>query len=235
MHKAQQRMTPEVARTAASLLIYTVALVPALAVFGLLSMQPWVPMASLIRDPVAIFDGHFYHGLVSNIGVLLWCATAAISVFRGAENWHAGFRRSGAFLLSGGILTAMLLLDDFFLAHEQIVPRFTRLPEKIALAFYPVAITVYIAAYWREIVRADAILFLLSLALFAVSSLIDVGFDYHFYEAPAGLEVSASVILEEGAKFIGIAAWAAFHIRAAWILNPARTFRAEGRWRSNSA
>jgi hypothetical protein len=82
-------------------------------------------------------------------------------------------------------------------------------------------VVLYIGAWWREIVRADAALFLLSLAFFAISSLIDVAFDYHFYEMPAGLEVSASVILEEGAKFIGIAAWAVFHIRAAWVLGPA--------------
>ena len=217
MDKALSRMVPDLT---ASWLVYVLALLPALAFFGLLYAQPWLPMASLIRDPVAILGGRFYHGLVSNIGILLWCAAAAICLFRGAENWSAGLRRRGGFLLSAGLLTSMLLLDDFFLAHEQIVPRFIGIPEQVALAFYPVAIVFYTAAYWRDILRADAALFLLSLAFFAISSLIDVGFDYHFYETPTGLEVSASVILEEGAKFIGIAAWAVFHIRAAWMFGP---------------
>jgi hypothetical protein len=46
---------------------------------------------------------------------------------------------------------------------------------------------------------------------------------------PAGPEVSASVILEEGAKFIGIAAWAVFHIRAAWMLGLAAPSRRAAR------
>jgi hypothetical protein len=200
---------------------YLLALLPALTFFGLLYVQSWLPMASLIRDPVAIFGGQFYHGLVSNIGILLWCAAAAICLFRGAENWRAGFRRRGGFLLSAGLLTSMLLLDDFFLVHEQMLPRLTGMPEKLILIFYPIAVVLYTAAWWREIVRADAALLLLSLTFFAISNLIDVAFDYHFYEMPAGPEVSVSVILEEGAKFIGIAAWAVFHIRAAWMLGPA--------------
>lgn len=215
-----RRVAPALSTTAAAWQIYALALLPALTFFGLLYAQPWLPMASLVRDPVAILGGNFYHGLVSNLGVLLWCAAAAICLFRGAENWRAGFRGCGGFLLSAGLLTLVLLLDDFFLAHEQILPRFG-IPEKVALAFYPVAIVLYVWAYWRQILRADAALFLLSLAFFAVSSLIDVAFDHHFYETPAGLEVSASVILEEGAKFVGIAAWAVFHIRAAWMLGPA--------------
>lgn len=218
MDKALLRMMPGLA---ASWPVYLLALLPALAFFGLLYIQPWLPMASLIRDPVAIFGGQFYHGLVSNIGILLWCTAAAICLFRGAENWRAGDLRRGGFLLSAGLLTSMLMLDDFFLMHEQMLPRLTGMPEKLFLIVYPVAVVLYVAAWWREIVRADAALFLLSLAFFAISNLIDVAFDYHFYEIPAGLEVSASVILEEGAKFIGIAAWAVFHIRAAWMLGPA--------------
>ena len=218
MDKALLRMVPGLA---ASWRVYVLALLPAVTFFGLLYVQPWLPMASLIRDPVAILGGQFYHGLVSNIGILLWCAAAAICLFRGAENWLAGFLRRGGFLLSAGVLTSMLLLDDFFLLHEQALPRFIGLSEKYFLIVYPAAVVLYIAAWWREIVRADPYLFLLSLTFFAISNLIDVAFDYHFYEMPAGMEVSASVILEEAAKFIGIAAWAVFHIRAAWMLGPA--------------
>jgi hypothetical protein len=229
MERRPRHVTQLLTEKVASWPVYALALVPALAFFGLLYVQPWLPMASLIRDPVAILGGRFYHGLVSNLGVLLWCGTAAVCLFRGAEVWRAGARQRGGFLLSAGSVTLMLLLDDFFLAHEQILPNMG-IPEKATLAFYPLAVALYVAVYWRQTIRADAALLVLSLAFLAISNLVDVVFGYHFYPTPVGQEVSAGVILEEGAKFVGIAAWSVFHIRAAWIFGGSPTSgRAEDR------
>jgi hypothetical protein len=220
MVETLSRMASSAVNRVASWPVYALAILPAMVFFGLLYVQPWLPMASLIRDPVAIFDGRFYHGLASNAGVLMWCATAAICLFRGMEALRAGSTGPGRFLLTAGFVTLILLLDDFFLAHAQILPRFVGIPEKVVLASYPVVVATYVVAHWRIIIRVDVVLLMLSLVCFALSNLIDVAFGYHFYETRIGLEVSASVVFEEAAKFLGIAIWAVFHVRAAWILGP---------------
>jgi hypothetical protein len=196
---------------------YTIAVVPAATLFALLYAQPWVPMANLIRDPVSILNGRFYDGLVSNVGILLWCATAAICLFRGCE-LRLGRKVDGEarFLLSAGLFTLLVLVDDLFLAHEQILPDLAGVPEKAVLAAYLALLCGYLLINWRQIMRADVAILLLSLGFFAASILLDVLVPYHFHDTAIGQEVNRGVILEEAFKFVGIAAWTVFHLRAAW-------------------
>ena len=81
------------------------------------------PISTLTRDPSVILKGTPFHGFLSSIGVLLWSWTAAISLF-----CYVLLRKSGdrneltKFVLMGGLLTSMLLLDDFFMFHDWIFP-----------------------------------------------------------------------------------------------------------------
>lgn len=195
---------------------YAIAVVPAATLYALLYAQPWVPMSNLIRDPAAVLNGRFYDGFVSNVGVLLWCVAAAICLFRGCELWTRRGKDAACFLLSAGSLTAILLLDDLFMAHEQILPDVFGLPEKAVIATYPLLLCAYLFVNRRPIMRADVFILVLSLGFFAVSTLFDVLVPYHFYNTAAGLEVNRGVILEEAFKFLGISAWTVFHVRAAW-------------------
>lgn len=195
---------------------YAIAVVPAAMLYALLYAQPWVPMSNLIRDPAAILNGRFYDGFVSNVGVLLWCATAAICLFRGCELWTRRGGNAACFLLSAGSLTSILLLDDLFMAHEQILPDVFGIPEKAVIVTYPLLLCVHLFVNRRPIMQADALILLLSLGFFAVSTLFDVLVPYHFYNTAAGIEVNRGVILEEAFKFLGISAWTVFHVRAAW-------------------
>jgi hypothetical protein len=197
--------------------VYAVAVVPAATLYALLCAQPWVPMSNLIRDPAAILSGRFYDGFVSNVGVLLWCATSAICLFRGCELWSRR-RNDGAarFLLSAGSLTSIFLLDDLFMAHEQILPDVFGLPEKALLAAYPLLLCAHLLINRQPIMQADVVILLLALGFFAVSNVVDVVVPYHFHDTAVGQEVNRGVILEEASKFLGISAWTAFHLRAAW-------------------
>lgn len=200
---------------------YAVAVIPAAALYALLYAQPWVPMSSLIRDPAAILNGRFYDGFVSNVGVLLWCATAAICVFRGCELWpRPGANEKSLFLLSAGLFTSILLLDDLFMAHEQILPDVFGVPEKAVLATHFTLACAYLFVNLRPIMQADPAILLLALGFFALSNLLDVAIPYHFHDTAIGQEVNRGVILEEGFKFVGIAVWTVFHLRAAWRATP---------------
>src|SRR5262249_13116700 len=65
--------------------VYVAALAPPLILLAALCVQPYVTMATLLRDPITVRGGTFYDGFLSNLGVLIWCATATVSLFRGAE------------------------------------------------------------------------------------------------------------------------------------------------------
>ena len=45
-------------------------------------------MGDLTRDPAAILDVPVYVGFLSQIGILLWAATAAICLFSAAVLWR---------------------------------------------------------------------------------------------------------------------------------------------------
>lgn len=210
---------PAVRRTlrATPFWVYSVALVPAAAEFVLLLAQPYVTMASLIRDPAALSGGRFYYGFVSNLGVILWCATASVCLFRGAELLGRPAQRATAvFMLSAGLFTAVVLLDDFFMLHEEVIPTYLHIPEKAVLLAYALMLAFYLALNWRLLLAADAPLLALALGFFALSNLVDMTFTHSFYMTTRGEEVSRDVIVEEGAKFVGISAWTTFHLRAAW-------------------
>ena len=69
------------------LLLYLPALLALLAVV-LVSKQAEIPIYKFTRDPSAIAGISSFAGIVSNLGVLLWCASAAISLFSWAVLRH---------------------------------------------------------------------------------------------------------------------------------------------------
>ena len=94
-------------------------------------LQPWIDPADLLRDPLAVAElkpaecCKVYYGAVSNLGVLLWTAGAAIALF-GAGLALALGRPAGeaGLLLAAGMLTGFLAIDDLFLVHENVLPAF---------------------------------------------------------------------------------------------------------------
>jgi hypothetical protein len=64
--------------------LYLVAIAPAGALLGVAILQPWVPVSRLLKDPSTITGAHPFVGLVSHIGIVLWCMTAAICLYAGA-------------------------------------------------------------------------------------------------------------------------------------------------------
>ncbi len=207
--------------------VYLAALAPPAAVLTVLCAQPYVPAATLLRDTVTVLNGRFYDGLASNLGALIWCATAAICLFRGAElrTWRRGDPLA-RFLLAAGVLTAMLALDDLFLIHEEVMPVFLRVPERAVLAVYALAFAVYLAIGWPHILRADAPILALAIGFFATSLAIDQVRELRIYAAVLGSDHALARIAEDGAKLMGIAAWAVFHVRAAWLAGTRSVARA---------
>ncbi len=210
--------------------VYAVTLLPSCAMVALLTFQPWVPLYQLVRDPMAVSEdciqaagtlarardcASVYFGFLSNLGILLWCASAAVSLFAFLQVRHASGRiRPGAFLLYAGVFTVALLMDDLFLGHEKVYPKVFGVDEEQTYALYAVLFALYLVVFRDDLLKSDPKILLLSIVLFALSLLMDelVKIDGLFEKNGVFHRVA-----EDGSKFVGIHAWAVFHFRAAWL------------------
>lgn len=175
-------------------------------------MQPYVEPRWLFLDTITAIElsgkcCHVYYGMVSNLGIMVWTGTAAICLFAALVligRQDAASRDRALFALVAGLFTGWLALDDAFLVHEKVFPALG-LPQGAVLLTYA-GLAFLFALYARRVVfHVDLVLFVLAIGFLAASVLID-----HFHH---GLTNNA-IILEDGAKFIGICCWATFHAAA---------------------
>ncbi len=175
-----------------------------LVLMGGLGLAFWsgLPVSDLLRDPAAVTGAHPLVGLFSNIGVLLWAATAAICFFCAALR-RTGLvrRRCALFLLASGGITLVLLVDDFFLVHEQVAA-WSEPFEAALFAAYALVLLVHIAAFRRIVFETDYLLVFLAMSFFVASALIDVLPGWHL-----------SFVLEDAFKLLGIVSWLAYFAR----------------------
>lgn len=188
-----------------------------------------VPVSLMTRDPLAVAESQlrelrqdpdaaveriestqiqFYYGFLSNVGVLLWCANAAICLF------SAVILREGArgeapagFFLWGGIITLVLLLDDLFMLHERAFPRYFHLNERILFAGYASCVLVFLLKYRVTILNTDYLFLVFAFVLFGLSLLTD-----HI-----DVWIPRRHLLEDGAKFAGILSWSAYFVRTCLV------------------
>jgi hypothetical protein len=162
-------------------------------------LQTRVSIAILVRDPAQTAHYPFYVGLFSYVGILLWCAAAAISFFAAAVGQ---VRSMAAYLLCGGLLTTMLGLDDLLVLHEEVLPQLG-ISEKVVLAVYGIAALAYFLGFIKVVFRTNIVALGLALVCFAGSELFDQGF----------LNQGLNFLLDDGLKLLGIAGWASYFIR----------------------
>ena len=184
-------------------------LIPTCALLSAVALQPWVPVADLVRDPLVVAQDateccSFYFGAISNLGVIAWFVTATACLLLAALLRLAGAEPDPLFL-AGGLLSLWLGLDDLFLVHENLLPA-AGFPELVTYAIYASAGLAYLAFAWRRILAGRPLLFLLAGAALGGSMLLDA----IVYRPDAFW-----TFLEDALKFIGIVLWAGFHVLAA--------------------
>jgi hypothetical protein len=193
----------------ASYLSLAVILVISMLALGSVWLLHWgmkVPIEVLTRDPVATLQASFYTGLLSNVGVLLWAAGAAICIFSASLIRR---RPDGSdaklFLLITGLLTLGLTLDDLFLLHENLAPKYLGIPEKLVYAGYVVLGLLYALRFYPHI-RRTRYLFL-GLAILGIGASV-------FLDA-LSTTLGDLPMWEDGAKFAGIVSWLVYLIHVA--------------------
>ena len=139
-------------------------------------------------------------GLISNLGILLWGASASISLFA-AFSGLSSIRRLKNFLLLGGIFSAILCIDDLLLIHDR-----SQLNQDLLYGLYIIFAIVLIYKYRKIGFQAYTNLLLTSVSLLGLSVFFDIFQDFLY------LGYDKIQIIEEGFKFIGISSWLYFWI-----------------------
>lgn len=194
--------------------IYACAFVlPTLLMAGV-AAQPWVGPLELVRDPLMVAQTygredccHIYYGFISNLGILVWWTAAASCALTGVALLLVGQNRAEAtkFLIAAAAFTAFLALDDLYQLHETAFPKIG-LPKEVVVGGYAALAVIYLWRFRHQILQNDAIIFFLAGTALATSVVFDTIVDI------SGLRESVHLVLiEDGAKFVGICLWSAFH------------------------
>lgn len=175
----------------------------------LVNLYTGVPLETFTRDPAAIAGINPFTGIVSNIGILLWCIGASISLFsffnitKGQNNKTNDYT---FFLLFFGLTTLVLLLDDLLLFHELIAPTILNISEKYIYACYGTVVLFGMVRFRKVIFQTEWIILGLAFIFFALSIAIDLS------EIRLLLSSSSLTFLEDSFKLLGIASWAAYFV-----------------------
>jgi hypothetical protein len=212
--------------------VYAPALLLVVGV-GVVGGTTGVSVAQLTRDTVSLAGVPLYTGAISNLGILLWCATAAVClltalVLRARGGELGGRPEAAGFLLGAGLLTAALLVDDAFLLHEGVAPRFYgHVGTNLLFALYGAA-TAWVLWRGRHVIaRSEAGLLALALAFLVASVGVDEIHDFGLFSlSPAGFD-ELGLLLEDGVKLLGIAGWLGYFGTTCYQLLTAPDSRAD--------
>jgi hypothetical protein len=170
-----------------------------------------ITLRQLTQDATTVLEGPFYVGILSNIGLLLWSATVTVCLFVGAAlgaRIDPGWRR---FLLVSGGFTGLLLVDDLALLHDDILPNHVGVSGEVYGIGYVVFVLGYLVAYRHRIRRTDWMLLIVALGLFGVSTVVDLAST----TLSDRFSTAAVVLVEDGAKLLGIGTWLAYFVSVA--------------------
>lgn len=181
--------------------IYCLSLLFLTGIFLISVFYPKLGYANLYRDPLAIFEANWLTGIVSNVGILVWSVGAMACLFCYFALSRKGYSHVAVrFSLWSGLLTSLLLLDDFFMLHEQVLPALG-IPEKVVYLSYILLFFLYLRRFWGFITHQKSLELILALLFFATSIFFDI--------VPMPWKAVAA-ILEDSFKFLGIVSWSVF-------------------------
>lgn len=167
-----------------------------------------VSMDVMTRDVTATANIHPLTGILSNLGILLWCAAASISAFAAMTLRDVKPRDTFWFLVSSALLSAYLLFDDFFLFHDELALRYLGLDQIVFYAALGIAVFAYLIAFRRVILRTNFGVLSLALGFLATSVVMDA-----ILEPWSRRLGHWEYFFEDGAKWLGIASWCSYYVR----------------------
>jgi len=166
-----------------------------LAVKVLLASRSGRPPDHFSRDPLAVMEGPFYVGLLSNLTMIAWFAAAGacwlIAVVQCSTSQKC--RRASAMAAVAAVIT-LLGADDLFMIHEEALQRMLGVPEKVTVAVYGL-LAAAVALVFRHELRTTPWWLMVPVALLFAASLGVDQFSTGYGWRP---------VVEDGLKFLGV-------------------------------
>jgi len=164
-------------------------------------------VAYFTRDPAITLYGHPFTGVISNIGIIFWCASLAVCFFCSWLILKKGDKQVSVFLFISGLFTLWLMLDDFFMFHEFVFPYSFGIPQTAVIVAYLILISIYFLKFGRLILTMEYTILLLACGCFALSLATDMWMP----------QSDMQFLVEDGAKLFGIVTWFIFFIRTSYV------------------
>jgi hypothetical protein len=188
--------------------VYLVPLL-GLSAITLVSILKGIPIHKFMRDPSAVAKVSPFIGVMSNLGVLLWCSSATMCLF----SWVFLRNRTNdivflKFILYSGLMTILLMSDDLFLFHEKIYPYLFWGSEKIVYFFYGGLLLYGMMMFNKCILDTEYLILLIAVGFFGLSITIDA-FQHHIEQVIGHWRI----LFEDGFKLLGIVGWFAYFSR----------------------
>jgi len=164
------------------------------------------PIWKLAKDPSEVIGFPPYIGMLSNWGVVLWVAAAAICLFSAVLLKQAkGSNSTFTFLAVSGGFSLLLGVDDLFLLHDHLFPKLFHVPENYFYFLYLLAFLVYLICFIRRIIQYEYLLFGAAILFFLMSLRVFVTLPFFDQFMTTG----------DMLKYFGIVFWLAFFYRTA--------------------
>jgi hypothetical protein len=165
-----------------------------------------IPLSVLMGDPAGVTGRPFYLGFVSNVGVVLWASTASIFLFAFGLHRRHGEEEWRRFLLSSGLIVALLGLDDLFMLHDGVFRDYLSIPQPLVMAGYVLLLLLYLTRFASLLLRTAYPILIAALGLLGISLALDQIHDL------LGTALAGRLLWEDGSKLLGIGAWLSYAI-----------------------
>lgn len=172
-----------------------------------------VRMSVLTADVAATGHLHPLTGVMSSLGILLWCAAASICGFAAMALRDRRATESYRFLRASALLSTYLMLDDAFQFHEHLASRYFGLDEKAVFAVLGTAVAAYLLAFKEVIRKTNYAVLLLAVGFLSVSVAIDAILEPWLWRFE-----NLEYFFEDGAKWLGIASWCSYYVDTSYRL-----------------
>lgn len=161
---------------------------------------------TISRDPLQVLNGKPYVGIISNIGILFWCATCAVLFYSSMiSRIKKRPDKETNFLLFSGLLSILMLADDLFMLHDVVFHD----EERLFYLLYGSSVIAIFIRYYKTILATDYVLLIFSFILLGLSATTD--------EVRAmGFRMEHPYIIEDSFKFLGIIAWFSYFTRTGY-------------------
>ncbi len=158
-------------------------------------------------DPFLLSNLPFYAGILSNLGILLWSASATVCFFSAALLRNDALKnRPKWFLIMSGFFTSLFLFDGLFQMHRIFYPNRLHLSTFLVYCIYIFLGLWYLIIFRKQIMETEYLMLALAFCFLGLAVVIDT-----LSIAPRG-----NTALSDFFKLFGIVTWFIYFIRTSW-------------------